>query len=376
MGITVDFEAEGLLDGVQGAEREARLALLSQLAADGADLDDLRRAVSEDRLALIPVERVLGGAGGVGRYTAEEAAALGGLDVEFFLANRQALGLPRPDPGQRAFDDGDVAAAGYLRRFRDAGLPDRESLEVVRVLGMGMARYAEAVGGLFAQTFLQPGDDEREVAERFAQAAGRLLPVSGPWLQYAFAVHLRTVARDVVIGAEERSAGRLPATVDTAVAFADLVGFTELGETVPIEELGGLAGRLAHLTAAVVAPPVRLVKTIGDAVMLVSPQASAMVAAALAMVDAGAAEPDFPPLRVGVSFGPAVLQWGDWYGATVNLADRVTARARPGSVLVTAPVRDQVQDAFRLSFAGERRLKGIAAPVPLWRARPLDAVQR
>jgi adenylate cyclase len=59
----VDFESEGLLDGLQGADRGARERLLRSLAEEGVALEDLVTAVAEDRLALLPVERVLGGAG-------------------------------------------------------------------------------------------------------------------------------------------------------------------------------------------------------------------------------------------------------------------------------------------------------------------------
>ena len=167
--------------------------------------------------------------------------------------------------------------------------------------------------------------------------------------------------------------GKLADTFETAVVFADLVGFTELGETVPVAELGGLAGRLSRLAGEVVEPPVRVVKLIGDAVMLVSPDARAAVATAIELVEAAAREDDFPQLRAGVAFGPAVNRWGDWFGGTVNLANRLTERARPGAVLVTEPAHDAAgEDAFAWSEAGEKRLKGLSAPVTAYRARRLD----
>ncbi|MQA76102.1 MAG: adenylate/guanylate cyclase domain-containing protein, partial [Solirubrobacterales bacterium] len=73
----IDFEAEGLLAGLEGEPREARRRLLTELAEDGVPLEELRRAVAEDRLVLLPVERVLSGGGG--RYTAAEIAQRAGL---------------------------------------------------------------------------------------------------------------------------------------------------------------------------------------------------------------------------------------------------------------------------------------------------------
>jgi adenylate cyclase len=53
----------------------------------------------------------------------------------------------------------------------------------------------------------------------------------------------------------------------------------------------------------------------------------------------------------------------------VNVASRVTGVARPGSVLATEEVKDEVEDAFAWSFAGKRKLKNVKAPVALFRAR-------
>ena len=113
-------------------------------------------------------------------------------------------------------------------------------------------------------------------------------------------------------------------------------------------------------------------KTIGDAVMLVSPEAGPLVEAALDLVAAAAAEGDqFPVLRAGIATGPTLPQSGDYYGRSVNLASRVTGIARPGSVLRRhrRPARLAGEDDFEYSFAGERRLKGIDARTKLFRVR-------
>ena len=137
-----------------------------------------------------------------------------------------------------------------------------------------------------------------------------------------------------------------------------------------IEEPGLVAGRLDEMASAVAEPPVRLVKLIGDAAMLVSTEAEAMLAAALRLVQAAEEEgEDFPSLRAGVAFGSVLAQAGDYYGSPVNLASRVTGVARPGSVLVDAAARAAAGDAFSYSFAGERRLKGIDSRQKLFRAR-------
>src|SRR5690242_9964611 len=85
----MDFEQAGLLDGLDGADREAREQLLEQLANDGVGLDELKAAVREDRLALLPVERVLGG-----HYTASEIEERSGLPADMMRRVRGLLGLP------------------------------------------------------------------------------------------------------------------------------------------------------------------------------------------------------------------------------------------------------------------------------------------
>ena len=192
-------------------------------------------------------------------------------------------------------------------------------------------------------------------------------------LDHVFLLHIRQGLRTDYIGLAERTSGKVSDTSETTVAFADLVGFTELGETVGVEELGGLAGRLAKLAGNVVEPPVRVVKQIGDAVMLVSPDVPATVETCLALVERAEGEEDFPPLRAGIAYGPAVNRWGDWFGSTVNVASRLTARARPGAVLVTDPVREAAEDRFDWSSAGEKKLKGLQKPIKTFRPRPPGA---
>jgi adenylate cyclase len=121
---------------------------------------------------------------------------------------------------------------------------------------------------------------------------------------------------------------------------------------------------------AVAQPPVRLVKMIGDAAMLVSADAAANLEAATRLIEAAEAEgEEFPYLRAGLAHGQTLPRSGDYYGRPVNLASRITGVARPGSVLVDSATKDCVDGQFRYSFAGERRLKGIDARVKLFRAR-------
>ena len=235
---------------------------------------------------------------------------------------------------------------------------------------MGMSRIAETNREIIVKTLMQPGDTERDLAQRFAAATEYMLPLVGPILMYAFQAHLLEQIRRDVIGAADLASGEIRGTADLSVCFADLVEFTRLGEEIAPEELGSVAGRFEEMASAVVEPPVRLVKMIGDAAMMVSPEPEPMLGAALRLIEAADEEGDeFPFLRAGLAYGTTLSQAGDYYGRAVNLASRITGVARPGSVLVDAATKDAVDGAFTYSFAGERRLKGIDSGVKLFRAR-------
>ena len=113
------------------------------------------------------------------------------------------------------------------------------------------------------------------------------------------------------------------------MCFADLVGFTRLGEVVSAEELGHLAGRLAGLARDLTSPPVRFIKTIGDAVMFVCPDPVPLLDTVLKLVEMVDTDESFPRLRAGMASGMAVSRAGDWFGSPVNAASRVTGVARP-----------------------------------------------
>jgi adenylate cyclase len=330
-------------------------------------LDDLRTAVAEDRLALIAAERELGGDA---EYTAREIATETAIDLEFLRLVWQALGMPRHGDDDRVYAEEDVEAARQLKQFVDAGLPEDGIREVARVLGDGTSRLADATKGLIAEAFLKAGDTELDVSARYAGAAHAMVPMAVSLMEHAYKLHMREQMRTDFLNQTELASGRIDQSEDVTVLFADLVGFTKLGEVLPPEELGHVAGRLEDLAGESAEPQVRLVKSIGDAVMLVGPQPGAVVTTALSLLDlADGAGDDFPGLRAGVAYGSALQRGGDWYGSPVNTASRVTGMARPGSVLATAPVRDATRDDFRWSAAGRRRLKGVKEPVALYRAR-------
>ncbi len=366
--MAIDFEAQGLLEGLDGKAREARLDLLQTLAADGVELDELKRATAEQRLALLPVERVL--AGGGARYSGEEIARRTGLERELLDRLWRALGMALADPQEPAYNEGDLEAAERVKAYRDAGMDEEAILEISRVMARGMFPVAATIRNVFANTYLRAGDDEQTLALRFAVASRALTPLLGPTLEHILNVQQRGFIRQAAVDGSMLATGRLPDATEVAIGFADLVGFTKLGEQVDPTALGDVAERLEELARDVLPPPVRLIKTIGDAAMLQAADTAALVAATLDLVErAEGLGEDFPQLRAGTARGEALERGGDWYGRPVNLASRITAIARPGSVLVDQTAKDAAGDGYGWSFAGKRRIKGVDGEVALHRVR-------
>jgi adenylate cyclase len=175
----------------------------------------------------------------------------------------------------------------------------------------------------------------------------------------AFEAHLLKLIEDDYIGAARIGAGETPEVRPISVAFVDLVGFTELGELLSPEALGGVARRLERMAVGFVSPPTIVAKTIGDSLMLVSADPRDLLDTTLALVDQAGVFDGFPSVRAGVAHGDANEHSGEWYGETVNLASRVTDAAPPGAVIANDALRQQAPEAFRWTPFVAGRLKGV-----------------
>src|SRR3954452_7136123 len=288
----VDFAAEGLLDGLDGEQRAARRELLARLEAQGATLEELRSAGAAGLLVFLLAERLIDGPP---RHTTRDVAREAGMPLAKLEAMRRAQGLPVPDPDAVALSDLDVEAIRTANAFRAAGVSDEQILRAIRVFGRGMAQAAGTLRAIGLELALEPGSTEAELAQRFAERSAMVAPMLGPMLEQMLRLHLRHAVGLEALGADERAAGTLPAARELGAACAALVGFTRLGGEVPRAERGAVAERLEAIAADVARPPARLVKTIGDAAMLVSSDVGPLLACALDLHAAAAAEGDeFP----------------------------------------------------------------------------------
>jgi adenylate cyclase len=361
--VAIDFEAEGLLDGA--SDRQARLELLRSLEHEGFSLEELQDAAAHDRLALLPMERVLAGDGKL--YTREELAAETGLDEDFLDEAARALGVPVRQPDERAITEEEMELSRNAKALLDAGLSPESFLELTAVMSRSMQSVAAALRSVFGEAFLHPGDTERDLGLRYAEALRNLGPLAAPTLEHMLNLRLREQMRDAVISQAELQSGRLAGSQPVTVGFVDIVGFTELGEEIAPEDLGGVVRSFERSVAEAVDPPVRLVKTIGDAAMLAGPEPGPVVDTVLRLVERS--KDDGPLLRGGVASGEGLARAGDWYGRPVNLAARITSFARRGTVVTSGDVREAAGDGYDWSAAGSRRFKGVRGSVDVYRVR-------
>jgi adenylate cyclase len=286
---------------------------------------------------------------------------------------QRAVGLPTvDDPDEAAYLRADGQVIVNAGKFVDMGFDPEQLLQVTRTLAEGLSNAAEAMRFTALSTVVHPGATELDVARGSEVVVSASAPLIAPMVGDMLMLQLRHAMQNEAVSASERASGvPIPGARRVAVAFADMVNFTRLGEAVEPEQLEALANRLAMMARDVADPPVRFVKAIGDAVMLVSPEPEPLVEAMLHLAGQADADPGFPRLRAGIAIGEAVSRAGDWFGSPVNRASRVTAAARPGTVLVMAPIREAAADNGRFvwSYAGSRRLKGIAGDTRLYRVR-------
>lgn len=341
-----------------------RERLLRRLRAAGFSVAELDQAAADGRIPTLAVEHALGSPG---THTLTDVARASKLGTPFVRGLMQAMGRSSPAPRELAFSDDDVEIARLVRAFLDVGLPRTELLEVARILSLGMSHTAEAVRRIVGNALLRPGDSEFTIGLRYAEAVDQLAPLIPPLLAAEFRAHLRYAIRNQLITEAERDAGELDGTREVAVAFADLVDYTRLGESLPPEDIGRIAGRLVEICTRETAAPVALVKTLGDAAMFVSPEVQPLVDTVGAVVRGVDQEGgDFPTVRVGIAYGPATNRGGDWFGGTVNLASRTTDAAKPGRILATEEIQARAPEFAWKRTRRLRNLKGISDRVRLF----------
>jgi adenylate cyclase len=362
--MTTDACIEPLLDGLSGAARRDRAELVAWLLGRNFAVDQIAASLTP---MMLPANRVMGDYGV--HVSTCEVSRVSGIELELLQQLMRAAGLPRiDDPDAAVVPLVDAQAVAHAKYLIDIGLDSTEAVAAVKVLSEGFARFAAMMREPAFRLLVKPGASEVDIAEAAEALAREAIPHAGPMLEHLLRVQYRRMFEAEAIGVAERAAGSLPGARQVAIAFADLVGFTHLGEMLPPENLERLARRLAELANDVAVAPVVFVKTIGDAVMLMSTDTTRLIEVVLDLIDV-AAENGLPRLRAGVANGLAVSRAGDWFGSPVNVASRITGLSLPGTVLVGDTARQSSQETADLLWTpmGAHQLRGVPAQVELFR---------
>ena len=348
----------------------AQARVVARMRERGHSLKSLKRAVRDGRLAfgfveeLFPsTERTIG---------VEEAAERTGLEPELIERLMALLGTPTSREG--ILTEQDVEALDDLRRVLQSGFPLVALLQLVRVYAQSLRKIAEAEVRLFHlfvhEPLIRDGVEPMDMAEEMESLAGDLLPLTTPLMEYIHTRYLRFyLEQDVVGHMEEQFAGDPQiGRITMAFCFVDITGFTRYTEEEGDEEALDLVERFVDSVEETLPAEATIVKTIGDEVMIVSPDPVTLTEWAVGFLGLFG---DRPQPRTGIHCGEAVYRDGDYFGKDVNLAHRVVSRAVGGEVMVTRSVVEAIGGSDYLDFEpiGEVDLKGLAAPTELFVVR-------
>jgi adenylate cyclase len=357
-------------DGQWTAAVVGRARLVARLRERGHSLAEIRRATEAGRLAFGYIEEVFPLERG-DTVTAREASRETGLEPALIERLVGALGFsPVRAEGLHADD---VQLLRYVAAVLDAGVPLVAMLQLVRVYGQAMSQIADAEVRLFHlyvhEPLMRSGASGMETAEEMLTLTREVLPLASPILDH---VHLRYLQhfleQDVVghmesdLGDEELDLGQLR----VAIAFADLTGYTRLTEEEGELEAVDAVERFVDAVESTLPDDARIVKTIGDEVMIVGSDPAALVDWAVGFQTLAA---ERPQPRIAVHHGVALYRDGDYYGRAVNIASRVAARSGAGEVLVTRSVVEHSGPHLEFELLGEVRLKGFTEATEIFLAR-------
>ena len=360
-------------DGRLTPAAAAQARVVSRMRERGYSLEELRHAADEGRLAFGFSEELFPGLDET--ITPEQAAKSTGLEPELIERLMALLGSPVGREG--TLNSADVSAMKHCAEVLESGFPLVAFLQLVRVYAQSLRKIADAEVRLFHLYVHEPLMKDRvaplDMAEEMEGLAADLLPVSGPLMEYMHNRYLRFYIEQDVVGHMEESGEattrRGLTRVSMAICFVDLTGFTRYTEEEGDEEALDLVERFVDTVEATLPAEATVVKTIGDEVMIVSPEVTTLTEWAVGFL--GLFQ-ERPQPRVGIHYGKAVYRDGDYFGGEVNLAHRLVNRALGGEVLVTKPVRGAVGESQFLEFQpiGDVSLKGFPQPVGLFVVGP------
>jgi adenylate cyclase len=363
---------DGLLPRFAGSwtpELAAQARLVARLQRRGHSQEQIREAEARGALAFGGIEHLLGATGL--DVSLDDAAAEAGLEPGFAAEALAAMGFPAASGAELRLGAEDVALLADIAAAEGSGLPRVALLQLLRVYGHALAQVADAEVRLFHlyvhEPLMQDGVAGDRIAQEMEDLVRGVLPLAAPIMRRIHGRHLRRfVAQDVIGHIEDGP--RLPGRLRVAIAFADLAGYTRMTEELGDEEAVLAVERFIEEVERSLPAGARVVKEIGDEVMVVGSDVVALTAWAVAF-QAGRVGRR-PQSRIGLHVGEVLYRDGEYYGREVNLASRVAARAAGGEVLVTRAVDEAAGRGLARERIGEVRLKGFSEATELFLAFP------
>ncbi|MCW3013700.1 MAG: adenylate/guanylate cyclase [Solirubrobacterales bacterium] len=354
-----------------GAIAQARI--VARLRARGHSLAEIRQATEDGRLAFGYAEDLLRVE--AADYTLGEAAEETGLEPALIERIGSSLGFSTLWIEHITEDD--LQLLRYAAAALAAGLPLVAFLQMCRVYGQALAQVADAEVRLFHlyvhEPLIREGIPGLQMAEEMEDLTRELLPLASPIMDHLHQRFLHHFVEQDVIGHMEADLGDTQLDLGrlrVAIAFADLAGYTRLTEEQGEEEAVGAVERFVEAVENTLPEDARVIKTIGDEVMVVGSDPAALVDWAVGFQELMTERP-LP--RIGVHYGETLYRDGDYYGREVNLAARVAARSAGGEVVVTRPIVDAAGPHLEFERIGEVRLKGFTEATELFLAMLGDA---
>jgi len=364
---------EGLVPQYEGSWTPAaasHVRIVARLRERGHSVRRIREASQSGKLAFGYVDELLPST--EARYTLDETAREIGLEPALIERLIGALGLSALSTEE--ISEEDLQMLRYGADVFKAGLPLPALLQLARVYGQAMAQIADAEVRLFHlylhEPLMRDGVPGVKVAEAMEGMTRDMLPFAMPIINYLHGRMLGYFVEQDVIGhiesdlddEETAEEGRMR----VAIAFADLAGYTKLTEEQGETKAVSAVERFVETVERTLPIEARVIKTLGDEVMIVGADAGALTGWAVGL--GGELPPGSPPPRIGIHSGAALYRDGDYYGREVNRAARVVARAAGGEVLVTRHVADTAGRVDSLEFEriGEVVLKGFTEPTELF----------
>jgi adenylate cyclase len=366
---------EGLIPQYDGEWTPAAIGharIVHRMRERGHSLVEIRQATEQGRLAFGYVEELFPSGDEV--YTLRQAARETGLEPALIERIITALGVSIAQAD--SLTEEDLQLLRYVAAVLDAGLPLVAMLQLVRVYGQAMAQVADAEVRLFHlyvhEPLLRSGVTGLEMAEEMGDLARELLPLASPVMDQVHQRYLQHFVEQDVVGHMEvdldgaaSELGRLR----VAIAFADLAGYTRLTEEEGELQAVDAVERFVEAVEITLPDEARVIKTIGDEVMIVGSDPAALTDWAVGFQRLHAERP-LP--RIGIHYGEVLYRDGDYYGRAVNIASRVAARSAGGEVLVTRPVVEHAGSHLEFDLIAEVKLKGFKEATEIFIARVAD----